>query len=235
MSIDLYQGQDPRDLPAYTLRDAAHYLHVPVSTLRTWVAGRPYPVHGGEEWSAALIVPPPGRRLALSFTNLVEAHVLAATRRAHGIPLQAIRSSLRYVQEKLGVPRPLADVTFETNGVDLFVEHLGTLVNVSRAGQVVARELHASLQRIERDELRLAQRLFLFTREGRPMDQQPRVVVVDPRRAFGKPLIDETGIPTAVLRQRHRAGESLAEMAADYRCDPALIEEGLRCELRDAA
>ena len=37
--IDLYGGRDPRELPAYGIPEAAHYLHIPVATLRTWVRG----------------------------------------------------------------------------------------------------------------------------------------------------------------------------------------------------
>ncbi len=30
--VDLYKGKDPRDLPAYSVREAAHYLYVPEAT-----------------------------------------------------------------------------------------------------------------------------------------------------------------------------------------------------------
>lgn len=231
--LDIYAGQDPRELPAYPIPEAAHYLQLPTSTLRSWVVGRKYPVRGGEEWFEPLIVLPDGEPKALSFRNLVEAHILAAARRTHNVPLHAVRSALNYVREQMGVPRPLADVTFQTDGADLFVDHLGALVAVSREGQLAVRAwVHASLKRIERDEAKLAQRLWLFTREASPIDEQPKIVVVDPRREFGRPLLDATGTPTAVLRQRYKAGESIAELAADYKAPPALIEEAIRCELR---
>lgn len=38
----LYDGKDPRDVPAYMLRDAARYTGVPLNTLNSWVAGRSY-------------------------------------------------------------------------------------------------------------------------------------------------------------------------------------------------
>jgi hypothetical protein len=34
-----YGGQDPRDLPVYTMEEAAHILWLPFSTLKTWTFG----------------------------------------------------------------------------------------------------------------------------------------------------------------------------------------------------
>ena len=42
-----YGGKDPRHLPTYPIGEAARYLFLPRSTLRTWVAGRDYPINGG--------------------------------------------------------------------------------------------------------------------------------------------------------------------------------------------
>jgi hypothetical protein len=38
--IDLYGGRDPRELPMYSIGEAAVYLGVPRSTLATWVRGQ---------------------------------------------------------------------------------------------------------------------------------------------------------------------------------------------------
>ena len=37
---------DVRDQPAYTPAEAARYLKLATATLRSWVAGRPYPKAG---------------------------------------------------------------------------------------------------------------------------------------------------------------------------------------------
>jgi uncharacterized protein (DUF433 family) len=44
-------------------------------------------------------------------------------------------------------------------------------------------------------------------------------------------VIAETGIPTIVLAQRLKAGESIQDLAYDYKCDRLKIEEAIRCEL----
>ena len=35
--------RDLREMPAYGINEAAHYLGIPKATLRSWVLGRPYP------------------------------------------------------------------------------------------------------------------------------------------------------------------------------------------------
>src|SRR5262249_35581636 len=85
-----YGGQDPREMPAYGILEAAHYLRLPPSTLRDWVRGRSYPTEKGRRLSAPLIsLPPrsPREPLVLSFFNLVEAHVLGALRREHRVSM----------------------------------------------------------------------------------------------------------------------------------------------------
>jgi len=43
-----------------------------------------------------------------------------------------------------------------------------------------------------------------------------------------------TGIPTAVLADRYKAGESMRDLSVDYECERDLIEEAIRCELAAA-
>jgi len=64
----------------------------------------------------------------------VEAHVLAAIRRRHGVKLPKVRAALDYVRKQFQVERPLIDQAFQTNGLDLFVERYGDMINASREG-----------------------------------------------------------------------------------------------------
>ena len=225
---------DPRRIPTYGLGESAHYLRVPTATLRSWVVGRPYPVHGGTRFFKPLVALTGSRPPLLSFVNLVEAHVLAAIRRYHEIPLDKVRRALGFVERQRSTPSPLANAAFETDGLDLFIENYGRLVNASSDGQLAMRQmLERHLRRIERDATGLAARLYLFTRRLEP--DEPKIVVVDPQIAFGRPVLVGTGVPTAVLADRYRAGESMDDLADDYGCGRTLIEEAVRCELRWAA
>jgi uncharacterized protein (DUF433 family) len=231
---------DPRILPAYTLGDAAHYLQVPPATLRSWVAGRKYPTSKGERFFQPLIASPENNnRLTLSFINLVEAHVLDAIRRTHGIALPKVRKAIEFVKRELGSNHPLAERSFETDGVDLFIQEYGQLINVSRDGQLAMKNvLAAYLERIERDSQGIATRLYPFTRNRAPSSnvrREPKVVVIDPRVSYGRPVLVGTGIPTSILAERYKAGESIKELADDYGRSTNEIEEAIRCELQTEA
>lgn len=220
---------DAREMPAYSIPQAAHYLQMHVATLRSWVLGRDYPAAGGKKRFKPLISLPDKKRPLLSFFNLAEAHVLGALRRDHRIRLQDIRSALNYIQNELGAAHPLLDYRFETNGVALFVTKLGKLVDVSAAGQLVMRDvLDAYLKRLEREDL-VVTRLYPFTR-ARETDG-PKLVLIDPRHSFGRPVLAHSRIETAVIAQRYKAGDSIDDLADDYACQRLEVEEALRCEL----
>jgi len=69
--------QDVRELPAYGVAEAAHYLLVPRATLRSWVAGMSYGSDAERKFFKPIIQPAATSPVALSFINLIEAHVLA--------------------------------------------------------------------------------------------------------------------------------------------------------------
>ena len=200
---------DPRDIPAYSISEAAHYLGVPASTLRSWFAGQTYS-HGGERKQFhAVIRPADPKSRSLSFSNLVEAYVLSAIRRKHNIGLPTIRRGLDYLVRKLGSKRPLLEEQFSTLGTDLFVVRVGEIINLSRNGQIEMADLiRAYLERVERDAAGVPIKLYPFMRSQPPRDQ-PRTVVIDPRISFGRPVVAGTGIPTAVLAEQFKAGDSV--------------------------
>jgi hypothetical protein len=111
--------EDPRLFPAYSFADAARYLRIPEGTLRSWVIGRLYPVSGLPKQFRPLIRLRDSKQRFLSFINLVEAHVLAAIRRGHGLKLSSVRGALDYVERHFGDERPLISQSFRTDGLDL--------------------------------------------------------------------------------------------------------------------
>jgi uncharacterized protein (DUF433 family) len=50
----------------------------------------------------------------------------------------------------------------------------------------------------------------------------------------GRPVLKVSAVPTAVIADRYKAGESIADLADDYGEDPLNIEEAVRCELQPA-
>ncbi|MBI1923990.1 DUF433 domain-containing protein, partial [Candidatus Poribacteria bacterium] len=169
----------------------------------------------------------------LSFMNLVEVHVLSAIRRQYDVRLNKVRSALDYLNEQYQSKHPLADGKFETDGIDLFIERYGQLIDISRSGQLAMRSLlEAHLRRIDWDSSGCASRLYPFIRKQNV--QEPKVIVIDPFISFGRPVLVGTGIPTAVIADRYKSGESIDELADDYGRHRLEIEEAIRCELQAA-
>lgn len=228
------KSNDPREMPAYSIGEAAHYLRIPVATLRSWVRGRYYPTGRGRRFFKPLIELPAPDLASLSFINLVEAHILDAIRREHDIPLPKVRAALDYVNRHFRVSHPLADHKFQTDGVDLFLSRFEKLIAVSQAGQLAMKEmLAAHLRRVERNAAGLAIRLYPFTRK-RLLDE-PKIIVIDPYVSFGRPAIARRGIATSIVAERYKAGESIDELAQDYDCERGHVEEAVRVELALAA
>ena len=83
------------DAPAYVVADAARYLRLPAATLRSWVVGRQYPTAEGGGQFHPLIRPASKHPTLLSFSNLIEAHVLRSLREQHAVSVKALRERAR--------------------------------------------------------------------------------------------------------------------------------------------
>jgi uncharacterized protein (DUF433 family) len=220
-----------RRTPAYPFVEAAHYIGVPITTLRSWCVGQVYSYRGHKRSFEPLIRLDGKGDEGLSFLNLVEAHVLAGIRRVHGVSMPRVRGALAYVMARLEVERPLLDVRFQTDGIDLFVEELDQVVNVSREGQLeIASMIRMHLARIERDPRGVPIKLYPFTCQHAAVGA-PNPVEIDPNIAFGRPVVRGRAVPTAVLADRFKAGDTLRELADDYEVSTETIEEAIRCEL----
>jgi len=225
---------DIYNTPIYPVTDAAWYLHIPVGTLRFWLHGRSYSTQNRQQTCAPLIQRPDPNFPQLSFTNLVEAHVLRSIRQVHGIRLDKVRRALDYLDQQFGLPHPLARVEFQTDGVNLLVESVGRLVSVSEHGQLAMKAvLHHLLTRVEWNDQGIATRLFPLIRLATldTIATVPRKIAIDPRIAFGRPIVVGTRIPTRTIADRYEAGESPDAIAADYGCDLAQVHDALRFEL----
>ena len=232
-SLSLY------DEPAYRSAEVAHILGLPSGTVQAWCFGHDYRHrHDGSRKLFARVIEPADERLRLlSFVNLCELHLLAVIRRHHRVQLPQVRAAVQYMRDRLGEDRPLASGRFRTNGIDLFVEHAGELLNVSKQGQHALREdFERALARVDfSTDTSQPIRLFPFTRPPARVEEQPKAVVVDPALSFGRPVLTGAFVRTEVIEGRFQAGDSIADMAMDYGVSADHIEEALRFEQRRAA
>ena len=60
--------------------------------------------------------------------------MLGALRRYHRLPPQKLRIAIRYLEETLDSRHPLLSEIMLTDGVSIFVEQAGALINATRSG-----------------------------------------------------------------------------------------------------
>lgn len=219
--------------PVYFVGEAARYLRLPPRTIEGWVFGNSYRTADGLRRSASLIKPADPQSRLLSFYNLVELHVISAIKRRHGVNPKPLRKAIDFMKERYGTEHPFLEHEFKTDGTSLFIEQYGELVNVSEQGQIqMKKALDSYLKRIAwKNDMPV--KLYPFTREA--VDDSPTLVAIDPRVRSGKPCISGTAIPTSIVAERYRAGDSAKLLATDYERSAAEIEEALRYEWRQAA
>lgn len=221
-------------VPLYSQTEAARYVDMPASTLRTWAQGfkrqrhsaktSAHPGRNGQKNvtnAGPLVTRLPQANSSgpsIPFIGLAEAMFLSALRKA-GVPMQQIRPALSLVQERLGVEHALASRRLYLAGAQLLwevstegeldLESRRALI-VLRDGQYVFREvIERYLKRIEYANDEYANRVALPGYEVAD-------VVADPTINFGRPFFVVTGTPVHAVLSRLRAGEPLPEVADDY-------------------
>jgi len=202
------------ELPAYSLPEVASYARVPYTTLRYWA------VNSG---ARPLIMLPDGGP-SLSFVNLLECHILNVLRTQYQLRVANIRRALETLERLYPLTKhPLIELGLHTDKVDLFDET--GLLNLSRGGQGALGFLKNYMQRIEFGPI---PKFYPFVVTDN--SDEPKYISVTPMIAFGRSVIDGTGIATAVISARFKARESIADLAEEYGRKPQEIEEAVRWE-----
>ena len=225
---DTAAESDLRDRPAYGLVEAARYVKLPSATLRSWVAGRAYPKAQGIGHFRPLIRPRQAQPVALSFWNLIEAHVLRALRTEHGVTIRALREAIDYAERKLKIERLLLSRELRTDAGKLFLDKYGQLIDLPASGQLAMRLVFDEhLKRVEWDEWKFPVRLYPFL-TGHTL--APRAIAIDASIAFGRPIVARAGISTAAIAGRIDAREPADEIAADYDLTVEEVEQAVLYE-----
>ena len=197
-------------------------MRMNASVLADWTKPRVDHGHKRERFDPLIILPESGLAEGrLSFNNALEAHILLAIRRVHGIPMLEVRRAMQWVRETTPSLHPLLDYGFSTKGKHLFIDKLGETLDANQDGQQILGFLNLYLDRIRRDDSGLALRLFPIT-PGTQGESEP--VMMDIRFASGRLVVSETGILATVLSGRFKAGHTIERLARDYRLPPEKIQ-----------
>lgn len=210
----------------YTLPDAALILRLPLTCLRRWVGG--YFDAGTAESDGFLATWGSGRTRGFNFLVLIEAYTVYNLRRL-GVSLQKIRVAREILGSHLNTPHPFAARGILSDGGQVLFDlgeitpgAPGALLQLSRGKQTELRDIiEPFCTRLDFDpSSKLAQRFWPCGKDAH--------IVVDPRRSFGRPIIEGTNITAEALSDLLDAGESPADVAAQYEIPRSAVEEAHR-------
>jgi uncharacterized protein (DUF433 family) len=221
---------DPRVARAvFTLREAAAYLGLPSSTMHSWA--RP----GGAAKPIVTCFPAHGREATVPFIGFAEAYVLSAFRRA-GVPMQRIRPAVEVLSSGIGAEHALASKSLYTDGAEVLYDYAASERDEELRGLTVVRTGQRQFAEVVRDYLkRITYGDDGWASRVRLPAYRHADVVVDPRRAFGMPLVAHGGARVEDLVDRFVAGDTLADIAEDFGVPEPEVEDVVRVATRAAA
>ncbi len=223
-------ADDPRIARAiFTLRETAGYLGIPPSTVHWWARS--------QVSSPPLITcfPTHGREATVPFIGFAEAFVLSSFREA-GVPLQRIRPAVEVLTKEIGVEHALASRRLYTDGAEVLFDYAERHGDSEVMDLVVLRTSQRQFADVVKDYLRRID----YGGDGwadsvRLPTYANAEVVVDPRVAFGMPLVVDGGARVEDLVDRFNAGDSVADIAADFDVPAEQVEDVIRVASRAAA
>lgn len=221
----------------YTLAAAARLIHADRGAVKRWLFGYDYTRqhsdgrrqhHSDALWTPQHSDAELGEKV-IGFRDLLELRIVKEFVQ-HGVSLLVVRRCLEFAKAEFGmVDYPFTSQRFCTDGRTIFREVLrdGQEPEILdlRSRQYVIREIikPSLYSGIEYDG-EMARRWY-------PEGRDRKMIVVDPKMQFGKPVLEDSGVPTEVLYAAYLAeGQDKAAVARIYEIPPRQVEAAVRFE-----
>ena len=214
----------------YTLSEVARLTGTHCQRIRSWFLKRPYrpePIlKRGPRQSQKRRAQKHGD-FTVSFHSLIDALVVARLR-DYGVSMQYLRRVHGTLIQEFGNPHPFSRRDLYTDGRKVFLgyadefgeESLKELLTKQHSFPQILRDY---LTQIEYEEDTL---LAVRWRVGEG-------VVIDPKRRYGKPIVESCGVPTAILAAAYKANREDSQLVAEwYGVSPPDVEHAVVFEKR---
>lgn len=221
----------------YAIPEAAHLTSVSAARIRRWVKG--YSRHYGGTlrsispvWAADL--PEVDGKMALSFLDLMEVRFVNAFL-AEGVSWKTLRRVVDEARQMLDTRHPFATRRFVTDGRTIFAE-IGRKTRSPKLLDLSHNQF--AFRRIVSPSLKLG---LEFARDNRTVARwwplgQKKFVVLDPQRSFGRPIVNEGSVPTAILAAAVKAEDddtnAVPRVAKWYGVAPRAVAAAVEYEQR---
>jgi uncharacterized protein (DUF433 family) len=218
----------------YTVADAARLTVVSTGRIRRWLRGYRY-THREKSYESPPLWrgqwEPIDHSLALGFLDLIEIRFVDAFLKA-GVSWAMLRKAREKAHVLFKVSHPFCTQHFVTDGREIFVElHEETdepsLVEIVKRQQVFGDIIKPFLKELEFGGQAGVIRWW-------PLGEK-RLVVLDPTRNFGRPIVATHGVPTEVLASAARTSGSIVEVTRWFEVAEREVRDAVEYEQRLAA
>jgi uncharacterized protein (DUF433 family) len=203
-------------------------------TVARWLRGYDYSRNGITHHSDPLWPPDyinEDNTIELSFRDLIELRFVKAFRDV-GLSLPTIRECFMRAVDAVNDQRPFSTRKFRTDGRTIFLEithdiREGELLDLKRRQGAFHRIVAPSLHDLEFDADIVA-RWF-------PLGMSRKTIVIDPARAFGRPVVADGGVPAEVVYQAVETEGTPEKVAKLYEVPLAAVRDAVSFQQRLAA
>lgn len=199
----------------YPLCQASRLVGVELRSVRRWLKGYNRKYQGGSARSEPLWHTQLEREGlpddVIGFRDLLELRMVAAFVR-HGVDLKVIRATVDAATGNFGTSYPLTNQKFLTDGRRIFLDAMEKTTGEARMIDILKKQF------VFADIIKPS--LYAGIEYGNDgairwyPESRRKVIVLDPGRQFGTPVIAEAGIPTDTIHASYRAEGGDAEMVA---------------------
>jgi uncharacterized protein (DUF433 family) len=219
----------------YTISDIHTITHISLSKITRWANGYTYRL-GGKQRDVLPIYKKDfdavDTKKILSFLDLIEILFIDSFER-YGFSLQNIRKAADGAARLLDTAHPFAKKCFFTDGKTILIK-IAEKNNIPELLDLLKRQYQMEpivsqflLKSLDFDKYDLAEKWW-------PLGKKSGIVV-DPKRNFGKPIINDKNIRIDTIYDLYRRNKNIAEIAEWYELDKKTINEALRFYERDIA
>ncbi len=201
----------------YTIPEVAHLVGLSPQKVRRWIKGYSSRSKAGQKKNIPPLIqsmiPEIEKKTVVSFIELVELRFVKEFLTL-GVSLRIIRRAAKEASEILEETHPFAHRRFMTDGKRIFLEYAHSnghrpLIELGISQFVMEEIIKVYLHEVDFDDLTgAALRWWPMGREN--------PIIIDPRVAFGSPVIESTRISAKTIYKDYLAEQSIDRIAFWY-------------------
>lgn len=221
------------DKGLYSIYEAIKLSGASASTVRRWLLGYTYKYRGRIRHRDPIFSAEFGDidgQFTISFRDLVELLFVTAFRE-RGVKWAVIHEAFELARERFESEHPFSVINFKTDGKRIFEETVlrgrKELTDLNRQQFVISDFIEPTLLKaIECDQHSVRRWYPAYP---------SKLIVLDPKRSFGRPVITSGGVPTEVIWGAFQADQDVKLVAEEFDTKPAAVRAAVKFEKNLAA